>query len=168
MGLVVSNEIKIFLIFCISGIIIGILFDIFRVIRRTFKISDIHTLIEDIIFGIISALFLIFVIFIYNNGEVRWYMFAGIFTGCGIYLATISKYFIRINVFILSTLKKTLYNTIKIVFWPIKHILIFLRKHLNKPFMLLVFNIKKINNILIYKKCKKKKNFSSPKKDFSL
>lgn len=168
MGLVVSNEIKIFLIFCISGIIIGIFFDIFRVIRRTFKISDIHTMIEDIIFGIISALFLIFIIFIYNNGEVRWYMFAGIITGCGIYLVTISKYFIKINVFILSALKKALYNIIKIIFWPIKFILVFLRRHLNKPFMLLVFNIKKINNLLIYKKYKKKKKFSYTKKDFSL
>lgn len=71
MDIVVSDELRIFLIFCISGIIIGIFFDIFRIIRRTFKISDIHTYIEDIMFGIITGIFLIFIIFIYNNRKYK-------------------------------------------------------------------------------------------------
>lgn len=159
----ISNEIKSFLVFCIAGIIIGILFDIFRIIRRSFKISDIHTLIEDGIFGFLSASFLIFVIFIQNNGEIRWYMFVGIFIGGLIYLLTISKYFIKLNVLILSLIKGIIYKLLKFIFWPIKYVFSLCRRYLNKPFMLIVFNIK---NILIYKKSKKRKKNLSTKKDF--
>ena len=67
MSILISDELRLFFIFCVSGIIIGIFFDIFRIIRRTFKTSDFHTYIEDIIFGIITGIFLIFIIFIYNN-----------------------------------------------------------------------------------------------------
>lgn len=78
MGIVVSDELRLFLIFCISGIIIGIFFDIFRIIRRTFKISDIHTYIEDIMFGIVTGIFLIFIIFIYNNRKYKMVYVYGI------------------------------------------------------------------------------------------
>ena len=67
MSATISTELKIFFIFFVSGIIIGIFLDIFRIIRRSFKVSDIHTFIEDIIFCLITGIFLIFIIFIYNN-----------------------------------------------------------------------------------------------------
>lgn len=63
------KQLNLFLIFFASGIIIGIFFDIFRIIRRSFKINDFHTFLEDILFGIITGLFLIFIIFVYNNRE---------------------------------------------------------------------------------------------------
>lgn len=164
----ISDEVKSFFVFCIAGMIIGILFDIFRIIRRSFKISDIHTLIEDGIFGVLSAFFLIFIIFIQNNGEIRWYMFLGIFIGGLLYLLTISKYFIKLNVLILSFIKGAIYKLLKLIFWPIKCALNLCRLYLNKPFMLIVFNIKKIKNILIYKKSKKNEKKLSSKKDFSI
>lgn len=63
----ILKQINLFLIFFASGIIIGVLFDIFRIIRRSFKINDFHTYIEDILFGILTGTFLIFIIFVYNN-----------------------------------------------------------------------------------------------------
>lgn len=51
------KQLNLFLIFFASGIIIGIFFDIFRIIRRSFKINDFHTFLEDSLFGIITGLF---------------------------------------------------------------------------------------------------------------
>jgi len=65
------KQLNLFLIFFVSGIIIGVLFDIFRIIRKSFKVSDFHTYIEDILFGILTGVFLIFVIFIYNNRQYQ-------------------------------------------------------------------------------------------------
>lgn len=70
---------QIFIFFFIIGIIIGILFDIFRVIRKVFKTPDLVTFIEDLIFLIISSSLVILSIIKLNGGEVRFYLFLGIF-----------------------------------------------------------------------------------------
>lgn len=44
------SQAQIFLLFFIIGIIIGLLFDFFRVLRKTFKTPDFFTTIQDIIF----------------------------------------------------------------------------------------------------------------------
>ena len=41
---------EIFLLFFIIGIIIGLIFDFFKVLRKSFKTKDIITFIEDLLF----------------------------------------------------------------------------------------------------------------------
>ena len=52
----ISNQANLFLIFTINGVIIGLLFDFFRILRRSFKTKDIITYIEDIIFWILTRI----------------------------------------------------------------------------------------------------------------
>ena len=102
----IHNQIYSLLIFTITGILIGIIFDIFRVIRKTFKTPDFITYIEDLIFWIITGILLLFTIFKFNNGEIRSYIFVGLGVGIIIYLLAISKLFIKVNVIIISFFKK--------------------------------------------------------------
>jgi hypothetical protein len=44
------SQAQIFIIFLIIGLCIGIFFDIFRALRKTFKTTELATYIEDIIF----------------------------------------------------------------------------------------------------------------------
>ena len=53
------NQTYLFIIFTIVGIIIGILFDIFRILRKSFKTKDIVTHIEDIFFWILTGIIII-------------------------------------------------------------------------------------------------------------
>lgn len=53
----INNQAELFLIFTINGILIGLLFDFFRILRRSFKTKDIITYIEDILFWILTRLF---------------------------------------------------------------------------------------------------------------
>lgn len=142
------------LIFIISGIIIGILFDIFRVFRRSFHTPDIITYIEDVLFWIIAGLFLIFVIFNFTNGEIRIYNIIGLILGSVIYIICISKLFIKINVKIVLLMKKIFINIFKILMIPLKFIFKILQK-IFKPFTFFVINIK--NVLLNFKKTKNKK-----------
>ena len=71
----IISQMQYFAIYILCGISIGILFDIFRILRKSFKTPDFVTYIEDAIFGIITGIFLIFIIFIFNNGELRFYIF---------------------------------------------------------------------------------------------
>ena len=54
--MMVTNQAYLFCIFIINGIIIGILFDFFRILRKTFKTSDLITYIEDSLFWILTGI----------------------------------------------------------------------------------------------------------------
>ncbi len=41
---------QIFLLFFVIGIIIGIIFDFFRALRKSFKTSDLITTLQDVLF----------------------------------------------------------------------------------------------------------------------
>ena len=159
-----TEQLQIFFVFIISGIAIGIIFDVFRIIRRSFKISDLHTYIEDIIFGIILGFFLIFMFFIYNSGDARFYMIVALLIGFLLYMLTISKYFIKINVAIITFIKAALYKILHFILIPVKYIVNFLKKVFNKPFMLFIINIKKLKDVVNYQKYQKKLH---KKKDFT-
>lgn len=118
-------------IFTIIGIIIGILFDIFRILRKSFKTTDFITYIEDILFWILAGIIILFSIFKFNNGEIRSYLFIGIVFGIIIYMLTISKYVIKYSVIIIKFLKKVIsypVNMIKNMFFkfvvkPIRYVI---------------------------------------------
>lgn len=82
---------QIFILFFVIGLIISIIFDFFRAIRKNFKASDFATLIEDIVFLGITSFLIIFSIIKINDGEVRFYIFLAIFFGILLYSLTISN-----------------------------------------------------------------------------
>lgn len=99
---------QIFLLFFIIGIIIGGIFDFFRVIRKSFKTPDYITLIQDITFFILSGNILIYSVIKINNGEIRLFLFLAIFFGMLIYFLTISTLYVIILFGIVKICKKIL------------------------------------------------------------
>ena len=132
-----------FLVYIVSGIIIGIFFDIFRILRKSFHTPDIVTYIEDILFWLFTGAFLLIVLFRFDDGQLRIYNIIGILIGVVIYILSISKYFIKINVAIINFIKKIICKIIKIFLYPIKFIFKIIKK-VFKPFSFFVINIKKI------------------------
>lgn len=163
-----TNQLYVFTIFIITGILTGVLFDIFRIFRKSFLTPDWLTRIEDILFWLLTGLLILYTIFNFNNGEIRFYLFLGIVLGIAIYLSTFSKFFIRINVKIISILKKFF----TILFYPFQCILRFLRKVILKPISFIFINIRKnithfFTRITTIFRKKSKKNHEG-KKDFSI
>ena len=143
----IISQMQYFAIYILCGIFIGILFDIFRILRKSFKTPDFVTFI-----------------FIFNNGELRFYIFLALLLGNVLYLSTISKYFIKINVKIITTLKNTIIKIFMIITFPIRKLLYLFKKYILslilKPFKILTINAKNVF------KTKKIKNFLHIKKDF--
>ena len=127
-----------FTYFIIIGMILGIIFDIFRILRRIFKTSDILTNIEDILFGVMTGIILLSSIFLINNGQLRLYIFIGIFVGILIYLLVFSKFFIKINVWIINYIKKIILFITK----PFIILLKWLKKLFLKPISFIIINLK--------------------------
>lgn len=141
----VINQANLFLVFTINGILIGLLFDIFRILRKSFRTSDIITYCEDLLFWILTGFLLLYSIFTFSNGEVRFYMFLAVFCGCLIYMLLFSKYFIGINVKIIEIIKKIVITVFSVIILPIKIVIKFFKKIFFKPINLITINIKKFN-----------------------
>lgn len=110
------DQIKILIIFAITGIIIGLLFDFFRIQRKVIKTFDFITYLQDALFWILSGIVLIISIMNFTNGEIRSYMILGIIIGVVLYFNTFSKYIMKISVDIANFFIKILHILIS----PIK------------------------------------------------
>lgn len=156
------NQIYCFFIFIVVGVIISILFDIFRILRKVFKTPDIITYIEDIIFGVLAGIIIIYSIFVFNNGEIRSYLFLGIIIGILVYLFTLSKIFVKFGNKILTFLKNILLLPIKKALLLGKNIVKWLHSKIFRHFSKIISNSKnKIPKISIkkYKNRRKKEGF---------
>lgn len=166
-----------FLIFVINGILIGILFDIFRILRKSFQTPDIITYIEDSLFWILAGLTTLIILFRFNDGELRLYTFLGIILGVLVYMLTLSKLFIKINVTIITFLKNIFGKMIKILIYPFQCIIKLLQRIFFRPFSFIIINFKKIISQLTKslqkvgnkaKNIKNKAKKSVQKKDFNI
>ena len=139
----VQNQAYLFLIFSLTGVEIGILFDFFRILRRTIKTGNIVTYIQDILFWILTGILVLYNIWYFNNGEIRIYMFLGIIIGTLIYVSTLSNIFVKLFTRILNTIIKVLeipFKTIVAIFRKIITVILsFFTKNVKK------FKIKKGN-----------------------
>lgn len=104
----VENQAYLFLVFSLTGIFIGCLFDFFRILRKLFKTSNLITYIEDILFWILTGIIILYVIWYFNDGEIRLYLLLGLIMGIIIYILTISNIFLKIVFNILYKIKKIL------------------------------------------------------------
>lgn len=148
-----QTEVYIFITFILNGIIVGLIFDCFRILRKSFKTPDFVTYIEDICFGIITGLLLLYSIMKFNNGEIRTYIFLGVFIGLLLYLLIFSSIFMKISVFLINKIKRIIYVIIII---PLKYILKFIRKIIFKPIVFICINVRNKAKKMKIPKIKKK------------
>ena len=141
----ITNQAILFFIFIINGIIIGLLFDFFRILRKTFETKDFVTYIEDVIFWILTGTIILYSIFRFNNGEIRLFMFLGIIIGLTIYILCLSNHVIKVNVFLFKIMKKGISKVVHIVLVPFSFIIKFFKKMFFKPITFCIFNFKKWN-----------------------
>ncbi len=133
----VQNQAYLFLVFSLTGIAIGILFDFFRILRRTIKTSNIITYIEDILFWILTGVLILYNIWYFNNGEIRVYMFLGIIIGLLIYMSTLSNIVVKL-------FTKILRSVIKVLKIPFKTIISIFRKIITAILLLFTKYVKKL------------------------
>lgn len=157
-----QNQSYIFSIFILNGFLIGLLFDIFRIFRKTFTTSDFITYIEDILFWLFSGCIILYSIFKFNNGELRLFIFIGILTGGLIYLLLFSKIFINFAVKLIKFIKKIFFNLIIV---PIK----FIMNLITKPIAFFYFIAKNTMSFFVIKikKAFFKHKIHENKKDFT-
>ncbi len=115
--MVVSLEYELvtFLASIILAFLVGILYDLFRVIREYTK----RTLLWDILLWVLVLILTFIVWFFIQNGEVRWYMILGSVLSGVIYLLTLSKYVYFLLYFLVDKICRIFRIIFKILLTPL-------------------------------------------------
>ena len=155
------NQAYLFLIFTVNGILIGLLFDFFRILRKTIKTVNMVTYIEDILFWILTGISIIFFMYKFSDGSLRLFMLLGLCFGIIVYMLTLSNLIIKTVIYIIEILKKIIHTIIKIVKVPLKVIYNIIDKIIFRPLYIFYIKLnaimtKKLKNIKYKQKSLKK------------
>ena len=114
----IYSQSKLFCIFFLLGLLLNIIFDIFRGLRKSIKFSNFLVLIQDIIFLIISGFLIFRTLLIFSKGEIRIYMIVALIFGITIYSLTISSQCVIMFSLIIKIILKVLNIIRKIIILP--------------------------------------------------
>ncbi len=85
----VARETIIFIFSCFLGMWIGVIFDVFRIIRIAFPCGKAVLFVEDCIFVFLASVFTFFFSVNFSNGFIRGFVILGEFLGFIIYYFTL-------------------------------------------------------------------------------
>ncbi len=92
----IEEQVYVFFWSIVIGIILALIFDFFRLMRRKGNTRNWVVYIQDIIYWFIVAIIIIASAFVTNDGELRGYMFVGYILGAIFYLMLFSKMFLNV------------------------------------------------------------------------
>lgn len=112
----------------ISGIITGVLFDLYRLIRGFNNSNKIITFIEDTLFWIFTAV-VVFIFLLYTNyAYIGMYLYMWIAIGIYLYMKLASRIFINSQYKLLKFLGKSFRIIINNILYPFQFILYLIRR----------------------------------------
>ena len=131
-----SQQMYVFILCLISGIVCGMFFDIQRSLRKISAAGGIRTVIEDTVFVAVCTGTAIGIGFLFNKGQIRYYQIMGLVSGALFYAAFLSRIMMRIMrkiyVFLRRFIIVPVITVLKAVFFPFVKLYSFLKKNFIK------------------------------------
>ncbi len=119
MPLDTNIQFRIILYALLAGILTGLMFDLYRIIRGN-KIPKAIILVEDILFWVLAAMS-IFTFLLYTNyAFLGVYVYAFMLVSLGLYMRFISNKCIRFELMVVNGVSKILRVTFKNIIYPFK------------------------------------------------
>jgi len=114
----VIGQVKLIIFSLLSGVITGVFFDIYRLIRGFENPNKILTIIQDLLFWVLSSI-VIFIFLMYTNeGYINFYVYVCLIIGVYLYLKLLSKPFIKLQYKSLKFNGKVLRVVRNVVLYP--------------------------------------------------
>lgn len=146
-----------FLAMVICGFLCGVLFDLFRALRRHRKSACTVVAFQDILFWILEASLVYFVAFKLNYAHIRAYEIAALIIGSWLYFMTASHYvlgfltgavrYIQKSICVIFTPLKKLVNLISVSFSKFKKMVFSVVKNVFSHIKNVQKHIQKVKNI---------------------
>ncbi|MCX7885462.1 MAG: spore cortex biosynthesis protein YabQ [Caloramator sp.] len=135
MILPINTQIYYFVYTAIAGIIIGVMFDVYRILRGFNSPNRLITAVSDLLFWIFTAILIFIFFFFTNNGELRYYTFVGLILGIFLYFKFISSIILKTLRFLIYYFIKFFRVIIILIFYPISLI--------SYVFKLIIYEVRK-------------------------
>lgn len=151
----IRSETIIFLASINTGLIAGMIYDVYRVFRYYSKPKKILSFIEDLIFWLIISLVFFFTLIKTTEGILRGYLFVGFILGIGIYFKLVSKYIFSLIKGIIQLILDLINEILKIIIFPIRKLKRLIKKRTSKVVLLFkqwFSDMRKYLKIIIKKK----------------
>lgn len=150
MGAVPFSQQTIFLVSFLGGMLMGFIWDIYRLIRRYITLNKVGTAIGDILYWILNLYLGLNIIVYISWGNIRSFILVGFLLGALLYFCLLSQIILKYLCFIADLIIKLIKYIIHVVIYPIK-----LLKNKLK-ILLIPYKIKTRNKI---KSCKRRYKF---------
>lgn len=137
-----ENQLVEFLYSMTGGIAIGLLYDLFRIKRRTVKTRVFFIHFEDIVFWTAALIIGLLTVYAANGGVLRGYILVGIVLGVITYFLLVS----RIVIFLMTLILKFTGAIIEIVFRIISFPFRLLYRIIKKPSLFIINIVLKLIN----------------------
>ena len=142
-----------------TGMLLGSMWDAYRLLRHFIKLGPFGTAIGDFIYWLTSIYIGITLIFDISYGNVRFFILLGFMTGALLYFYGISRYILRLLIFIVDKILKIIKRTIdfltepfkalikklRIILYPFKLKYEKIRNNAKKRYKFFKFRLKKIS-----------------------
>ncbi len=125
MEITLKEEVQLVFVCLLSGILTGVLYDLFRIIRKCTKPSVVIVFIEDLLFWILDALLVFYALYTACGGQLRWFYLPCIITGFAIYHFTVSRLFVRTGFFVVRISLNVTSGILRFVLFPLRILLKF-------------------------------------------
>ncbi|HCQ88791.1 MAG TPA: spore cortex biosynthesis protein YabQ [Clostridium sp.] len=115
-----EQQIILFVFSLLSGVLIGVLFDIYRIIRGFEDVGAIITIIQDVLFWIATG-FIVFIFMMYTSyAYMSFNVFVYVSIGLFVYIKLISKIFINVLHNVLLAIGKVLRVIFNTLSYPVR------------------------------------------------
>ena len=155
MEISLTGQSVVFLFSCVVGGLLGVFYDVFRIIRIAFNSKWLSVFFQDLIFCVFSAFSIILLVFYTNSGTVRWFSLFGCFICFVLYHMTVGKLVIFMSKKIIDFIKKVLRFIYKITVIPVKKTVLLILKLLKKLLAFMLKTSGKIKGGMYYKNQKR-------------
>lgn len=116
----ITNQVSLFWVSVIYGILLGLWYEFFRTLRKNFVHRNRVVHLEDVIYCVTAAAGVFALFQIYNQGIIRFYCLAGM--GCGVlfYFFVCSKWTEKVLYYLINIFGKIIKKIGGIFFYPLK------------------------------------------------
>ena len=122
MGYDVLSQEEIFMYACVLGALLGVLYDMFRIVRLADNWKAWQIFLQDILYFVISGLITFVFLLTFNNGIVRIHVICGELMGWIVYYITIGEIVYRCSSGIIGAVKKAVKKIFIVILNPIVNI----------------------------------------------
>lgn len=144
MGVNLEDQAVVFGLVFLCGAAVGVLFDIFRILRREVGAGARLTNVLDALFWVLAAILSSLWLYTVNDGELRWFEFLALAAGAGIYFAIISPALVFVVRWVIGIIKKVVLFVIKVLLLPARAVF----RLLHRTFIIICVPLKSIKRFI--------------------